>query len=426
MNAIRSAIFAGLAAALLATASGRGDDWPQWRGPERDGAWNEAGVSEAFPAGGPPVRWRVPVGPGWSSPIVAAGRVYLTDARLDAPRADERVLCFDAETGKPRWDHSYPVTYPEWAFPARGPTATPLVREGKLYTLGNKGNLHCFDAARGNVLWTRDLEADYQLQEFAFNSSPLVEGNLLVLSIGTYMGKSPACVLALDRHTGEEQWKALGESLTNSSPIVVSAGGRRQLVVWTQESVSSLDPATGETLWREPMKTQAASAVATPVCRGNRLYAGGLMFELEAGRPAATVLWPATRAVSRRVLSNTSTALLRGDQLFSARSSGELVCLDAATGRELWTTDKATAARSGASIHLTPNGDSVFLFTDEGNLVRARPTAEGYEELGRAHLIEPTGSWKVTWAHPAYSGRSLFVRNDKELICVSLAAEGER
>src|SRR5205814_1295809 len=135
-------------------------------------------------------------------------------------------------------------------------------------------------------------------------------------------------------------------------------------IVWTRGSVTSLDPATGTVYWRERLHTEAANAVSTPVCHQDRLLVGGLMLKLDADRPAASVLWPDTKAVSRRVLSNTSTALIRGDCVFSAKSSGELVCLAAATGKPIWETDKVTKLGGGASVHLTPNGAGVFLFTD--------------------------------------------------------------
>jgi outer membrane protein assembly factor BamB len=148
-----------LAASLVLLAvTVRADDWPQWRGPNRDGVWAETGVLGSFPTDGLKVRWRAPVGPGWSSPVVARGRVYLTDSELNRPKARERVHCFEEASGKPLWTYAYDVTYPDWAFPERGPTATPIVRDGRLYTLGNKGDLLCLDALKGEVLWKRNLE----------------------------------------------------------------------------------------------------------------------------------------------------------------------------------------------------------------------------------------------------------------------------
>jgi len=355
---------------LLPAAALWAEDWPQWRGPNRDGVWRERGVLEAFPRGGLKVRWRVPVGPGWSSPVVAGGRVYLTDSRLSRPKAEERVLCFAEATGKLFWAYAYEVSYPDWAFTAgqeAGPSATPLVEAGKVYALGPNGHLHCLDAANGKLLWKKRLDKEYQVQELMGRASPLIEGKLLILFIG---GKPGACVLALDKDSGKEVWRALNESVTNSSPIVVTAGGKRQLIVWTQESVTSLDPATGKAYWRERMLTSNNDAVATPVFHKDLLLVSGLMLKLDAGKPAASVLWPDTKAVSRRILSNTPTAMLQGDCVFSARSSGELVCLEAGIGKEVWKTDKVTGLKGGASIHLTPQRDTVLLYTDRGELSR--------------------------------------------------------
>src|SRR5262249_36322357 len=148
--------------------------------------------------------------------------------------------------------------------------------------------------------------------------SPLIEGDLLILLLG---GKPGAGVVAFQKDTGQEVWKALDEGLTFSSPVVVTSGGRRQLIVWTQESVTSLDPAAGTTYWRQRLLTSGDYAVSTPVFDRDRLLVGGLMFQLDPDKPAATVLWPASKAPSRRILSHTSTALLRGEHMYSARST---------------------------------------------------------------------------------------------------------
>src|SRR5262249_5257549 len=150
-------------------------------------------------------------------------------------------------------------------------------------------------------------EKEYDVQEFAFNASPLIEGNLLILCIGSYPGTQASSVLALDKSSGREVWKAPTGGLTNSSPVVINAGAKRQLIVWAQDGVYSLDPATGKTYWRERMNTAAASAVTTPVLHKDLLLVSGLLLKLNPEKPAASVLWPASKAVSRRILSVTST-----------------------------------------------------------------------------------------------------------------------
>ena len=411
---------------LLAALTARAEDWPQWRGPNRDGVWHETGIMESFPPEGLKISWRAAVGRGFSTPVVARGRVYLTDVELKKPKAKERVLCFDEAGGKLLWTHQYAVDYPQWAFEpsAGGPRATPIVRDGKLFTLGNLGHLFCLDAATGKVVWKKDLAKEYEVKEFTgITGSPLIEDELLILNI---CGKPAACVVAFNRNSGKEAWRALDDSFTYSSPVVITAGGQKQLIVWTQEAVTSLNPKTGRTSWREQLRTSGDMAVSTPVFSNPWLLIAGVMLKLDPNKPGASFVWPESRAPTRRVLSNTSTPLLQGDYVYSAKISGELVCLEAATGKDLWQTNKVTSANNGSSIHLTPNGNSVLLSTDQGNLIRARLTPKGYEELSRTHLIDPIYPYNgrnVVWPPPAYANGHVFVRNDKELICASLAAK---
>jgi outer membrane protein assembly factor BamB len=402
------------------------EDWPQFRGQNRDNVWNETGIMESFPQGELKISWRAPVGRGWSSPVVAQGNVYVTDVQLSPPTAKERVLCFDEAKGKLLWTHEYAVAYPKWAFDpnAGGPRATPIVRDGRLFTLGALGHLFCLNAAKGVVAWKKNLAKEYGVKEFTgITASPLIEDELLILQISAKPGM---CVVAFNKNSGKEAWRALDDSFTYSSPIILTAGGRKQLIVWTQEAVTSLEPATGKTWWREMLRTSGDMAVSTPVFSGHRLLIGGLMLKLDSDKPSASVLWPESKSVSKRVLSNTSTALLRGEYVYSAKTSGELVCLEAGTGNEVWQTNTVTDLKNGSSIHLTPNGDGVFLFTDRGDLIRAQLTPQGYREIGRAHLLNPTspfGDRKCAWTPPAYANGHVFARSDEELVCAFLAAK---
>jgi outer membrane protein assembly factor BamB len=421
---LKPARLATLVLPWLLPFGGQAEDWPQWRGPNRDGVWSETETCQTFPSNKLAIRWRAPVGYGFSSPVVARGRVCVTDSQLDKPNARERILCFEEATGRPLWTYSHDVSFPEWAFTPgqeKGPNATPIIRDGKVYVLGCLGHLFCLDARKGGVLWKKDLAKEYGFDPLQTTSaSPLIEGKLLIVLLG---GKP--CVLAVDRNTGKEVWKALDESAAHSSPIVIKADGARQLVVWTQQSVSGLDPETGKVQWREQLPTLSDYSVATPVFSNGRLLLSGLMLKLDGDKPAAAVLWPEARSPTRRVLSNTSTPLLCDDCVFSAKSSGELVCLEAATGKTLWETNTVTDLRGGASIHLTVNGDSVLLFNNRGELIRGQLTARGYHEISRAALLEPTypfGGRNVAWAAPAYANRHVFARSEKELVCASLAA----
>jgi len=377
----------------LAFAS-RAEDWPQWRGSDRDGVWHETGIQKKFPAEALPVRWRAPVGYGFSSPVIAKGRVYVTDALLDRPKVRGRVLCFEETTGKLLWTFSREKTnYPAWAFvPGQepSPNGTPVVADRKVYATGPQAHhLYCLEAVSGELVWERDLAQNYQIEETAtISASPLVDRDRVILQVG---GKPDACVVAFDRKSGKEIWRSLNETAGQASPIIVQAGGRRQLIVWTTQSVSSLDPATGQLFWREAFAAGNSSAVAT-----------------------------------RRILSGTSTPLLQGNYVYSLSPDGNLVCLDAETGRQIWETDQVTRPKSGSSatMHMTVNGSSVFIYNELGELILAHLSPQGYEEICRTRLVEPTypfGGRKLTWAAPSFANRHVFARTEKEIICAPLS-----
>ncbi|HZN60601.1 MAG TPA: PQQ-binding-like beta-propeller repeat protein [Planctomycetota bacterium] len=399
------------------------DDWPQWRGPQRDGVWRETGILQAIPAGGLQPEWRAPVGVGFSSPVVAGDRVYVTDSELIRPRARERVHALDVANGKVVWSHAQDVNYPDWAFDpknARGPTATPIVQDGRLFTLGSLGHLNSFDAATGKVLWQHDLAAEHPEKELQCSASPLVEGDRVVVVVGA---RPSATVIAFDRESGKEAWHAIDEPASHSSPLVIGDRDARQLIVWSQESVTSLEPRTGSVLWRQKLDTGSDYAVSSPVARGELLLIGGCMLKLDPARAGAAVLWPASRAIARRVFSNTSTGAILDGHVVSARSTGELVCVAASTGAEIWRTEGVTELRNGASIHITVHENSAFLFNERGELILAKLTPAAYVEVGRTKLIEPTypfGGRNCAWSPPAFARRRVFVRSDRELVCVSL------
>jgi WD40 repeat protein len=426
---ITSALIVG----LLYTPALRADDWPQWRGPNRDGVWREKGILETFPRDGLNVRWRAKIGGGYSGPVVSRGRVFVTDRQL-GPDV-ERVLCFDEHTGKRLWVHSYPCDYENMEYES-GPRATPTVYQDKVYTLGARGHLFCLDAANGRVLWKKDLVNQYnaQLPRWGASASPLVEGELLIAIAG---GQPEACVMALQKDTGNVVWKALDDRPAYSAPIAVDAGGQRQVIVWTCDTLSSLEPATGKVYWQVPYRNaNDLNVVATPVVQKDLLLVNSVwrksakMLKLDSGKPAASVLWQNKRWDHHNLFS---TAIFPNERHFYLVDQADVCCIDATNGDEVWRAP-ALAQRSGsrgtmgtAGAHFTANGRQVFIFDDQGHLILARLSPKGYEESGRTFLIEATAgtSWQgpVTWAHPAYANRHVFARNDKELVCASLAAD---
>lgn len=356
---------------------------------------------------------------------MAQGRVFVTDHQF-RPEV-ERVLCFDEATGKPVWTHSYPVDYENMEY-GNGPRASPTVHEGKVYTLGTQGHLFCLDAVTGKVHWKKNLAKEYdaRVPQYGASVAPLVEGDLLIVCIG---GQPEASVIAFDRNSGEERWKALDDRPAYSAPIVINRGGCRQVIVWTADNITSLNPKTGKVYWRERWRTtfDEAQVVASLVLHKDRLLGvmawnrGSMMLKLDNQKPAASVLWK-TRT---RPTTTMSTPLFIDDDHFCAIDNvGGLSCLDANSGDEVWRTTEVAGSGSGGHAHLTPNGNRVFLFNQRGHLILARLTAVGYEELGRTLLVEPTPGHRahgpVAWAHPAYANKHVIARNDRELVSVSL------
>src|SRR5215469_11465311 len=256
----------------------RADDWPQWMGPQRDGVWRETGIVDQFPPGGPAIRWRVPIGAGYSSPSVAAGKVFVLDRQVSPTAAkppnpfarlsvagSERLLCLDESTGKQVWPQEYPCDY-TMSYNA-GPRAAPTVDGNRVYTLGGEGDLQCRDTDHGTLIWQKHLGGEHTPM-WGFAASPLVEGDILIA-----IGADPdGTVLAFDKNSGKPLWKAVAAKEPGySSPVVIEAGGRRQLIVWNPQSLNSLDPQTGNLYWSEPFTSQAGMSIATPRRAGDLL-----------------------------------------------------------------------------------------------------------------------------------------------------------
>lgn len=436
--------------AWLLPVAAPGDDWPQWLGPQRDGVWREKGILDKFPADGPKTVWRTPIGGGYAGPAVAKGRVYVTDRQLangaknpDNPfqrgnvGGTERVLCLDAANGEVVWKHEYACPYTV-SYPA-GPRCTPIVDEGRVYTLGAEGHLICFDAANGDVQWKHDLKQDYGVETplWGFSAHPLIDGDKLVCLVG---GEGSVAV-AFDKRSGKELWRALSAAEPGyCPPIVVEAGGARQLIIWHPEAIESLDPETGKVYWTQPFSVRSGLSIPTPRKLGDLLfvtsfYNGSMMLRLASDKPAAELVWKGKSNSEQKtdgLHSIMATPFLEDGHIYGVCSYGQLRCLEAATGKRVWETLAATGAtgeRNGAddrwaNAFLVKHEDRYFLSNEKGDLVVAELTPAGYREISRAHLIEPTGqamNRDVVWSHPAYANKSVYLRNDKEIVRVSLA-----
>jgi outer membrane protein assembly factor BamB len=421
---------------LGSIASAAADDWPQWGGPLRDLAWRERGIVQKLPAADPatgflPRMWTARIGSGYAGPAVADGRVFVCD-RIPEENLD-RVLCFDARTGEELWKHQYEARY-TISYPL-GPRATPTVDGRHLYVLGAVGHLFCLNVSSGTIVWQKHLPTDLgtELPAWGMAAAPLVDDDRLIVLAG---GKPGATVVALDKHTGNERWRAIDAGEPGyAPPVIFDIGGRRQLIVWHPAAVASLDPASGRLLWEVPFPVRDGLTIATPRRLGNRLfvtsfYDGPMMIELGSDGLSPRVLW--RTAPHNNELKNDSlhaimcTPIFREDCVFGVGSYGEMRCLDAHAGRLLWETHDATGPGRWWNAFLVPHGERVVICNEQGEIIVANLSRAGYQELSRAKLIKPTQPIQrrmTVWSHPAFAMRSVFARNDGELIRVNLSKQ---
>lgn len=424
---VAAAVWVSLAAAICDVAA---DDWPQWRGPNRDGVWRESGLVDSFQAPKLQRRWTAEIAAGYSGPTVANGRVFVAD-RLSDPDSIERVHAFDIRSGEKLWSHEYACPYEGVSYTA-GPRASVTVDNELAYVIGATGRMHCLDVADGSVVWQRDLRSDFDvdLPTWGITSSPLVEGEFVIVQIG---GAGNACVVALDRRTGETAWHALDDDASYSSPIVIDQAGQRVLVVWTGERVVGMDPADGNVFWAEDYKWEKwPIGIASPVHSGDHLlvsevHKGSLLLKLGRDDVTAQRVWHRSEDDGPALHALMGTPIVIDGQIYGADNTGVLRCLDLSTGEQIWENDTVVPTMRWATVHIVRNGDRVWMFNDRGELIIARLSPQGYHEISRAQLIAPTTQQLrrrdgVTWSHPAYADRHVFARNDEELVCADLSS----
>ncbi|MBN8731732.1 MAG: PQQ-binding-like beta-propeller repeat protein [Acidobacteria bacterium] len=428
----RLAVCAALFAGLFLHAG----DWPEWRGAGRTGVWKETNIVDRFASAALTPKWRTPLGGGFAGPAVAAGRIYVTDYVAAAGnKGAERAHCLDERTGKILWTREWPASYQGISY-AYGPRATPTVDSDRVYVVGASGILLCLNARTGAILWQKDYVRDYgaTLPVWGIAGAPIVDGNRLIAVVG---GQPDAKVVAFDKLTGKELWRSLPSDTEQgySQPLLIESSGVRQLIVWHPAALSSLDPATGKPLWQEPFRINLGVALASPVFDRARLlvtsfYNGSLLMHLDGAH--AKKLWQgksASEINTDGLHSVVNTPVIDGDYIYGICSYGQFRCLNAKTGERVWETLEVTKEKARwASGFIVRNGDRYFINNDRGELIIARLSPKGYQEISRAQLIKPTSNpgnrrelGMVNWSHPAYANRHVYARNDEEIIAVPLA-----
>lgn len=382
-----------IACLVLLTAAAQAADWPQWRGPNRDGISSET-IKTEFPGDGPKVLWKASVGIGFSSFTVADGRVFTMGWADDK----DTVFCFDAKSGKQVWSHSYDSELGDKYYEG-GPGSTPTVDGAQVFTLGKWGDAFCFDAATGKVVWEKNIAKELKVDAptWGFSGSPVVSGTQLFLNVGTR-----GC--ALDKATGKVLWSSDGKTEAGyTTPLQVKLGSQEILFTANTKAYLALDPATGKQLWDIPWVTRYGINAADPIVHGSNLFIstgygkGCAMYELKPGE--SKMLWQ-----HRDLRTQMNAALLIDGHLYGIDGDESqktmLKCLDAATGSTKWA---EPIAKMGCVVAAK---NALIVLSGKGELSLAKISSSGYEPITTAQIL----SGKC-WSVPVLANGILYCRN---------------
>lgn len=399
-------------------------DWPQWRGPDKDGISRETGLLKEWPDGGPQVLWRVSLGEGFSGISVVGGRVYT----MFSERDDEFVVCLDASNGEEIWRFRSDSNYIE-SMGGNGPRATPTIDGELLYTVTAQGKLYALNAENGVKAWSHDLQREFgsKIPRWGICTSPLVEGNLLLVEVGGKDGKS---IVAFDKTSGDVVWSSHSDILGYSSPIAVTIGGIRQLIVFTGTQLVSVSPENGQLYWTYPWETQYDVNAATPVF----IAPDKIFISSGYGKGAAVVQvrvmaspesndeenGAEKNAVEIRVVeiwknekmkNHFATSVLHGNYLYGF-DNAILKCIDADSGKEKWKT------RGYGKGTLMLADDHLIILSDRGKLGLAEVTPSAYNEVASAEVLSG-----LCWTVPTLANGRLYARNEKEMVCLNMTGQ---
>jgi outer membrane protein assembly factor BamB len=394
------------------------DDWPQWRGPNRDGIAPSSASPKSLPER-LTLKWKVAVGAGHASPIVAGGRIYLLTRR----DGQETISCLNLASGKPLWQNRYATRYVVHQAAIEhgdGPKATPLLQHGRLYTLGITGVMSCLDAASGRLLWRNEPGGGVHVAypRFGMAISPLLMNGVLIAPVGG--DRKTAAIAGFDASNGREKWRWANDRMhpedgpEYSSPIAVEIGGQQQVVTIGGKKVVGLAPDSGRLLWQFPFEADWESTV-TPVFHKGLVIVSGHsigMFALRVSQCAGQ--WGAEQAWQNPSLFTfMSTPVANGDLLFGLadRNKGQYFCADVNTGKTLW----ATTGREAENAAILGAGEVLFFLTNEATLIVARSSAQGFEPLRRYQVAD-----SPTWAHPVVLGKQILIKDASTLALWSM------
>ena len=410
---IRNALAATVIVFAVSTVV-RADDWPQWRGPNRDGISKETGLLKQWPESGPKLLWQVnDAGGAYSTPAVVGERLYLISSRGEA---DESVQARNVSDGKVAWSVRIGKVGPNTrAMNYPGSRSTPTVVGDVLYALGSDGDLACMQASDGKVRWKKSLRSDFggKPGQWAYAESPLVDGDAVVCT----PGGSTATMVALNRNSGDVIWKCAvpgGDDAAYSSIVVVESGGVKQYVTFLGKGLVGVDAKTGKFLWRYEQTAQGSPAnIPTPVARDGYVYSatargGGGLVKISAGPAGATA---EQVYFDKKLPTAIGGSVLVGDHLFG--TGQVLICAEFTTGKVKWT-DRGV----GAASVLYADGTLYLHAEQSGDVALVAASPEGYKELGRfTPPNQPDHGKSKAWAYPVVANGRLYVRDQDMLWC---------
>ena len=378
-------------------------DWPQWRGPHRDGISADTGLLDSWPTGGPPLVWKIAgLGEGYSSAAVAGGRLFIQGQHGN----EEFVLAFDAATGKPLWRTHTGIPFRESR--GDGPRGTPTTDGDRVYALAADGMLVCLEAATGKTIWGYNVVDHFHghVPQWGISESPLVDGDRLIVTPG---GRG-ASVVALDKMSGKVLWQSQNDRAAYSSPMIYDGGGARRVVVFTADAAMGLDVASGKLQWRYERVANGTANIATPVVRGGEIFlssdygTGCVLLKAGADSDAAEVYF------NRNMQNHYSTSVLVGDYLYGF-SSSILTAMKFETGEVAW---RNRSVGKGSLIYADGH---LYVLGEDGIVGLVEPSPEGYREISRFEISK--GSYP-TWSQPVIANGRLYLRDQDNLFCYNV------
>lgn len=398
-----SALVLSFSLAALALASG--NDWPQWRGPNRDGVSVETGLVKTWPEAGPNVLWRAEIGTGFSGMAVAAGRLVT----MYAERGEEFVICYDAASGKELWRFKSDAAFPSQF--GDGPRATPAIDGDLVYALGANGLLHALSVKDGKVLWQHNLREEYEaaIPQHGVSTSPILEGDLILVNAG---GANNHAFVAFNKKDGRFAWASHFDNPDYAAPIAITVNGMRQIIFFTGSSLVSVSPKDGQVYWKHPFPPQAYNA-ATPVfVPDNKIFIssgvekGAALLEITTvdNKPAAKTIWE-----SKVMRNDFSSSVLVGDYIYGF-DRAILKCINVTTQEEKW------AQRGYQNGTLIFADGHLIVLGERGKLGLVEANPNEFKEIATAQVLRGR-----CWTVPALADGKLYVRNQKELLCLDMS-----